>query len=274
MSNNQHFNLKRICSIYYSPTGTTRKTVAAIASGTGLNSRQLFENNLTFPEFADSLIDVEPEDLLVIGAPVYAGRIASEAFRRMEKIRFAANPVVLVAVYGNRHYDDALVDLREFALGQGLKPVAAGAFVGEHSYSNQKYPIAIGRPDADDLASAKAFGSEIFARFNKIEDLLNLPGLNLPGTVPLPERRVIPPAAAETIAERCVKCGKCQEICPTGAVYFAKGYKTKPELCTLCCACLKKCPQHARVINSDHLQMVRERLLADCVTRREAETFF
>jgi flavodoxin len=94
---------KRVSLFFYSPTQTTRTIVNEIAAGIGIDPLKVMENNLTYPEFADSLIEVEPDDLVVIGAPVYAGRIASEALKRLAKINFAGNPVVLVGGYGNRN---------------------------------------------------------------------------------------------------------------------------------------------------------------------------
>ncbi len=272
MKDNDKFNLRRVVGFYYSPTGTTKTVVNAIARGTGLDTRLMIENNLTFPEYADSLVDVMPDDLVIIGGPVYAGRIAPVAMKRLEGVEFAGNPAVLVAVYGNRHYDNALVELHEFALRKGLMPVAAAAFIGEHSYSNDDCEIAMGRPDAADRRGAAGFGAEIFNRFNQINGPVE--PVKVPGTRPLPERRAIPPSFAETIEKICVKCGKCQEVCPTGAVYFDKGYKTQKELCTVCCACLKACKRHARVIKSEHIEMIRERLLANASDRREPEIFF
>lgn len=39
--------------------------------------------------------------------------------------------------------------------------IAGATFVGEHSYSTDKNPIAVGRPDADDLRFAENFGAKI-----------------------------------------------------------------------------------------------------------------
>lgn len=264
---------KRVSLFYYSPTHTTQKIINEIAVGIGADPLKVLENNLTYPEYADSMLEVEPDDLVIIGAPVYAGRIAAEALARLAKIKFAGNPAVLVAVYGNRNYDDALIDLREIARSAGLRTVAAAAFVGEHSYSTKALPIARGRPDEDDKLNARSFGRKIYEKVQSLSAKGDLPELALPGTFPLPERRVIPPSFAETVTERCIQCGKCQTVCPTGAVYFKKGYQTHKELCTICCACLKACPRHARVIDSDHVQEWREKLASTCSTRKEPEIF-
>lgn len=264
---------KRVSLFYYSPTHTTQKIVYEIAAGIGIDPQKVIENNLTYPEYASSLIGVEPEDLVIIGAPVYAGRIASQALQRFADFKFAGQPAVLVAVYGNRNYDDALIDLREYALAAGLRPIAAGAFVGEHSYSTKAFPVGRGRPDIDDKQAARDFGRKIYEKVQSLSTKLAWPELKVPGVFPLPERRLIPPSFAETVHERCIQCGHCQEICPTGAVYFKKGYQTHPDLCTVCCACLKECPRHARVIDSEHLQKFREMLASTCATRRQPEIF-
>jgi ferredoxin len=265
---------KRVNLFYYSPTHTTQKIVNEIAVGIGIDPMKIIENNLTYPEYADSLIEVEPHDLVVIAGPVYAGRIASEAIKRLETIKFAGNAAVLVAVYGNRNYDDALIDLREVAHHAGLRPIAAGAFIGEHSYSTKQFPTGRGRPDAEDKEAARDFGHQIYKKVQSLNTKEGLPEPAIPGTFPLPERRVIPPSFAETVFENCIECGRCQEVCPTGAVFFNKGYQTKPELCTICCACLKECPRHARVIKSEHVQKFREMLATNCAARKQPETFF
>ncbi len=264
---------RRVSMFYYSPTHTTQKIVNEIAAGIGIDPQKIMENNLTFPEFHNSMIEVEPEDLVVIGAPVYAGRIALPALKRFAEIRFSGNPVVLVAVYGNRNYDDALIDLREFALAAGLRPIAAAAFIGEHSYSTKAFPVAKGRPDIQDKQAARDFGRSIYEKVQSLSNKNPWSELALPGAFPLPERRVIPPSFAETVHENCIQCGHCQEICPAGAVYFKKGYQTHQDLCTICCACLKECPRHARVIKSEHVEKFREILATSCIERREPEIF-
>jgi len=143
-------NINRVSSFFYSPTHSTEKIVNAIATGIGIDPLNIIENNLTYPGYEETLIDVEPGDLVIIGAPVYAGRISLTAIERLQKLKFAGNPAVLVAVFGNRNLDDALIELREIATGIGLQPVAAAAFIGEHSYSTKNFPIAKGRPDALD----------------------------------------------------------------------------------------------------------------------------
>ena len=112
---------------------------------------------------SDEPIILTSGETVVLGAPVYAGRVAPEAVRRLKRIQVAAGasiPAVITVTYGNRDYEDALVEFYDLALSLGLTPFAAGAFIGEHSYSTPAMPIAEGRPDSMDLADASIFGGE------------------------------------------------------------------------------------------------------------------
>ncbi len=266
-------NINKVSAFYYSPTRTTQKIVRAIASGIGIDPLNITENDLTYPEFEESLIEVEPGDLVIIGAPVYCGQIAIEAHRRLEKIKFAGNPAVLVALYGNRHYDNALIDIREMALKLGLAPVAAAAFVGEHSYSTRDLPIAKGRPDKEDEMAARDFGSAVAKKIQGCKSLFEAALSEIPGVFPLPERIMVPDSYAQTAVNKCNECGVCQIVCPTGAISFKKGVQTDPTLCTMCCACIKACKRRARIVISEVVPISRERLAENCKDRKQPLTF-
>ena len=45
--------------------------------------------------------------------------------------------------------------------------------------------------------------------------------------------------------QRCVKCGKCRQICPHDAIIELDKYKVKKERCIGCMQCAKKCPKQA-----------------------------
>jgi ferredoxin len=267
-------DFKKVSLYYYSPTGTGEKIITEIGRGICPEPIRIVSNCITYPEFKDSVIEPEPEDLVVVAAPVYAGRVAKTAIERLNQIKFSGNMAVMIAVYGNRHFDDALIELREWAIANGLKPVAFGAFVGEHSYSRPRDPIGHGRPDELDCFKAHQFGQIIAEKFHGLDAAKEAEIPEIPGAFPLPDHKILPKVAPETVHERCVKCGVCQTVCPTGAVYFEKKqYHTNADLCTLCCACVKECKHDARVIRSEHYKKVCEWLLGITKERREPETF-
>ena len=87
----------------------------------------------------------------------------------MRRVKGDGTPAVLVVVYGNREFEDALIELRDLMVEQGFRPVAGAAFIGEHSFSNDATPIALGRPDAEDLVKARAFGEEVRTTLDRHE---------------------------------------------------------------------------------------------------------
>src|SRR6266568_6944252 len=171
--------------IYFSPTQTTRKVIEGISQG--LQVVNVEHLDLTPPDAEIQKPQGWHDDLAVIGAPVYSGRLPAVAVSRFRKLEGNGAPAVIVVVYGNRAYEDALLELRDVALEAGFKPIAAGAFVGEHSYSTNDTPIAAGRPDMEDLGKAKAFGKMIREKMHNIPALDQAGSFYLPGNVPFKE---------------------------------------------------------------------------------------
>lgn len=107
------------------------------------------------------------EAVAIFAVPVYGGHVAPAALERLREIRGEGTPAIVLAVYGNRSFGTAVAELASFVAERGFVPVAAGAFVGEHSYSTPETPIAQGRPDAQDLAAATAFGAQVREKLAK-----------------------------------------------------------------------------------------------------------
>ena len=117
----------KLVAVGYSPTGTTLKSLEGIRSGWGEPSEML---NITAP--SDRTNKPVAWDIVVVGAPVYSGRIPKEARSFLETLK-----------------------------GDGRPAVAGGAFIGEHSFATEEYPTALGRSDQDDMAQAQSFGKAI-----------------------------------------------------------------------------------------------------------------
>lgn len=64
-------------------------------------------------------------ELCVIAVPVYGGRVAATALQRLQRLKGNGSPAILVVVYGNRDYEDALLELRDTAVQLGFVPLTA-----------------------------------------------------------------------------------------------------------------------------------------------------
>ena len=232
--------MKKINLLYFSPTETTEKVVSAIGQAIGTIHHTY---NITLPQSRKEIIEFGPDDIVIIGAPVYSGRVVSVAMDYFKKVKGNGTLGIFISVYGNRAYEDALLELKETLESQGFKGLAAGAFIGEHSYTDK---VAGGRPDAQDLNLAKAFGTKISELLKWEANQTNSYELNVKGNHPYkPGMASAPPAGPKT-EDTCTECGICAEFCPTGSIDFERFRYIEGSNCIKCCSCVKKCPENAK----------------------------
>lgn len=289
-----------ITVICFSPTHTSRAIAGAVADGmartrcgagaTASCPSIVRTLDLTLDR-SDEPIILTSGETVVLGAPVYAGRVAPEAVRRLKRIQVAAGasiPAVVTVTYGNRDYEDALVEIYDLALSLGLTPFAAGAFIGEHSYSTPAMPIAEGRPDSMDLADASIFGGEC-AR--KLESPGAFAPFHIKGNRPYkePSRPASSPAAAHPSgsgtaaappAHSAVTASSGTPAIPPvhSAVSASSGTPTVPSTaataspdrpavpavpvtadgCPLCSECAAVCPTGAIVLDSGSMKVLTD----------------
>lgn len=199
-------NIDEVQLITFSPTCTSKQVGEAIVHGTGISSVSKVDLTLE----AAGKREVPSHALAVITVPVYGGHVAPLALERMKELHADGAPAVVVVVYGNRAYEKALVELDAFVTKLGFKVIAGATFVGEHSYSSEKYPVASGRPDADDLEYAKLFGEKIRAKIAAAEDMEKLYGVDVT-RIQRPRQPFFPLLRFCAESSSCVRVG-C--LCP------------------------------------------------------------
>jgi ferredoxin len=258
--------------VYFSPTRTTKKVLQGIAQA--LDVATVEHHDLSLPNAKVPLCTGMKDVLTIIGAPVYGGRIPTEAQGRLRLLSGGHTMAVIVVVYGNREYEDALLELTNLAEGAGFKPIAGGAFIGEHSFSTEAAPIANGRPDTKDIEKALEFGRKIQEKVRTIHKLDDISALSVPGKFPYQEQKRAAKTIPVTRATLCTQCEKCTRICPTAAVTVSDGVTTDPDICILCCACVRNCPSGARVFADARIKETAEWLSKNCRERKEPETYF
>lgn len=251
----------KLYKITFSPTGGTQKAADLLVENWKAQSISL---DLTDPNAHFSDVSLTAEDVAVIAVPSYAGRVPAPAVQRLTAMQGNGARAVLVCVYGNRAYEDTLVELEDAAVQAGFQVVAGVAAIAEHSIAHQ---YAAGRPDSQDKQQLQDFGQKIWDKLQAGDHSQpTLPG-NRPykkaggvGMVPKPSKD-------------CNRCGLCAQQCPVQAIDPADPSRTDKELCISCMRCVAVCPKGARKVNPVMLTAAQVALKKVCSDRKEGELF-
>ena len=244
--------IETVQCIYFSPTGTTRRTVEAIAEGTGLQIADSID--LTLPAPREGWNGSAEGDILLVGVPVYSGTIPSHPLDPLHRLEGNGRWAVPVAVYGVRSAEDTVGQLSGLLRTRGFKILAAANFVAEHSYSHDNLPLALGRPDGRDLEIAREFGAKIAEKLTAHPDEFPLESRPLKygenyrrKREDWPEKRR--PESTTRVSdydeENCSKCDNCVDSCPSGAI-DPETYAIEDTNCIRCFACTRACPTGVR----------------------------
>jgi ferredoxin/flavodoxin len=266
-------NIRALKLAYFSPTGTTAAIVEAIADGLGYDVPQ--DADITMPEARQEPLQAGADELLVVAVPVYGGRIPLLLEPWLRSLKLDGTPVVCVVVFGNRAFEDALIELADIVTEQGGVVLGGAAFIGEHSFSSDEYPVAVSRPDEHDLGGAEGFGRKVRENLDALGDIGKASIPSIPGDHPYKERKPRAPVDFIDVGDECVMCGICAEQCPVGAIDEVDFKRTDPEKCIMCCACIKVCPENARTAKpGSPVEGFAKWLNENCGERKEPVYFF
>lgn len=271
---------KKVWAVYFSATDTTKKTVLTIADEAArLLGAEREDYNFTLPRMRENGFAAGKDDLVIFGTPVYAGRVPNVLLKYLATIQGNGALAVPVVLFGNRNFDDGLIELRDILENTGFHTVAAAAFVGEHSFSKT---LAAGRPDADDMKEALAFAGKV------TEKVKGLPEGEAPAPVevegvPHPYRGYYQPRdrkgvsidirkVKSLVSDACDDCKICADVCPMGSISH-ENVREYTGICIKCGACIKKCPKQARYYE-DEGYLYHQHELEEGYTRRAAISLF
>ncbi len=265
-------NIQSLKLVYFSPTGTTKAFIQGIARGLNYGNTEIID--ITKAEARTHPLKTTENDLLVIGLPVYMGRVPALLMEWLHLVKACNTPTVCIVVYGNRAYGDALLELKNILIERGCKPIACAAFIGEHSFSSSETPIAEGRPDARDLIQAELLAHKINEKLQSISSVDLISEISIPGNYPYDGITKVWDVDFIRVNNDCSQCGICAEICPMGAVNFENSSLIDIEKCITCCACIRTCPQNARTMKPSPVKEWATRLNKLYKERKEPEYFF
>ncbi len=246
--------------IIFSPTGGTEKVAKAIAGDWPAADTV----DLSVPGADYGKITLQPEDAALIAMPSFGGLAPQLALDRLAAIRGNGARCILVAVYGNRAYEDTLVQMEDAAEKSGFRVIAAVAAVAEHSIMRQ---YATGRPDGADRDQLAGFGA-------KIREKLESGGESKPA---IPGNRPYKKAGGFGLVPKadsgCDECGLCAKRCPAGAIDPQAPQATDGSRCISCMRCVSLCPRQARKVNSVMVSAAALAIKKACSQYKENELF-
>lgn len=231
--------IQRTVCLSFSPTGATGRVVAAVAAALGAPETLVLDRTTFDSRWTGAAL--REGDFAVIGLPVYYGRVPRILEEFYREIKAEHIPAAVVVTYGNRDYGDALLELKNESAKCGFVPIAAAAFVGQHSLTDK---LGTGRPSGDDLTLAAAFGRAVRALAEGTSHPESLT-LEIKGAFPYGPGGDLPMAPA-TDGAKCTRCMLCQKNCPVQAIHPLDPAEIDAWRCLDCARCIANCPAGAK----------------------------
>lgn len=272
----------KIHLIYFSPGGTTKKTVRNIAKG--FKETEIVEIDMLKKSNREKKYNFGENDLVIFGMMT-----ATKLYGIPSEIIGALNgnntPFVGVVTCGNGYYGKSLIVMKKGMEKRGFKMIAGGGFIGQYSFSDK---IATNRPDEKDEQIQYKFGRDIqdkievrndrsfshklkidwpnegkFSTF-KCAVVSALPGLGLK----------LPKSWNElSISDKCIQCQKCVNHCPVEALSLNDTITQNRDKCIGCQGCVNICPKKAIKPISTPLVKSVENVMKFRSGRKEPQVF-
>lgn len=231
-------DIKQQYIAYFSATNKTKTLVRRIAKEIALPIKTEYNITKSNEEYVVMLTSF---DLFILGVPSYAGRVPKSVVSAINQFKGKDTPAILVCSYGNRDYDDTLLELKDIVAKNGFKVIAAGAFVSQHSI----FPgVAASRPDTKDNKERSTFAKYAVGLLEKISDISSIQEIVVRGNFPYRKTGNIPLKPKGD--SKCNKCGTCVRLCPTDAIPMDNPQITDESRCISCVRCIAVCSQKSR----------------------------
>lgn len=251
--------------VYFSPTGTTRRVIMEVAKNIELKTVSF---DLSVHKEKKPSLQFQQDDFVLFGIPVYSGRVPETFLEYFDTLQGSNTPAALIATYGCREYEDALLELKTEVESRGFKVIGAAAFPTEHSLIRS---IGMSRPNKDDMKIIADYGVQLNRRIHQ-EESFDQFDIKVPGNTPYrkySKAKLVP----KTDSTECTECKACVKVCPTGAIDPKNPKKVDKKKCIGCLRCVRACKQNARYVSKFKLKLVYKKLTKVCQNDKKAEIF-
>lgn len=248
----------KIYRITFSPTGMSRGTAEEILKGFGDEPVWI-----DLCEEPTKTIEIEGDSICIFSVPCYGGRIPRTAAERLLKIRGNQTPAIVCVTFGNRAFEDALLELADIVQMQGFSVFAGCGAATEHNIMGI---FGAGRPDGADRKAMHHFSCGCIEKFQ--EGSMTRP--DFPGERPYKiwKGMSLPIRVDESL---CRHCGVCAAKCPVHAI--SEENTTDENLCIHCMRCVKICPEKGRYIPEEILDSMQKRMDPVCEERKQNQFY-
>lgn len=212
---------------YFSPTGGTRFAAVELAKAMGADEIDITVRCLD--------MSLQEEDVAIFFFPVYAGRIPVPMRERLSHIKASGTSAILVACYGNRAVEDALLEMSDRVKAKGFRTIGGAEIVTPHAFNPE---VGKFRPDEGERRQLLDFVNRVLAKPVKNE-------VQMPGDPAYKDKKPAKLPLYPKAAKECIGCGICFNNCPMKAISEVK-MKVNKKACISCMRCIDMCSTSSR----------------------------
>lgn len=245
----------KLYAFYFSPTGGTKRVLDIVCAP--WDCEKEYADLSAIPKTALPM-SFREGDLCVVSVPSFSGRVPQFILPILQKLQGNGAKAILISTYGNRAFDDTLLELKDTMEQSGFLCCCAIAAATRHSVV-PKY--GAGRPDAEDAKELQQFSKQCRAALQEPYSPVHVPGSK-------PYREYTPIPVKPKANKRCIGCGLCAKSCPVHAIPSSNYRTCTPSACISCLQCVAACPEHARHVNRAVLKIAELKMKKLCSGRK------
>ena len=260
----------KILLAYFSATGNTKKIAGYVFEKLKKSGADVEMLDITPLSVREKKTDLSLYDAFLFGMPVHSWRAPRIVRNWLKTLDGCGRKCSMFFTYGGFGIHPAHYTTCKILEERGFLVVSSAEFLAAHTFNLGGWRAMENRPDERDFSVADEYAQKTYFRFSS-EDSKIKKGFEktdyTSGFLDEIEKfrfRILtqPPYIKE---KECIKCGICEDFCPTGAMNAESG-KADLKICIACLGCVSACPKNAVFIN-DMSESFAYKLSAEKITK-------